>query len=213
MKPSTLISSTARCIALALTLPIIHACTYIDRHVGQDFSHAAAPLLAQEGPLGVDDVLAALGPPQKLSALSGGYVFLYQQFDIVEKQLGISSDQPVLKWFKLSLADADVEADTLVLQFDREDRLVASGFSSTREDLGEGGSVMFALNFLSMISSEELDRDLQGPNRWGMSLLVKPQVALNRKSSVDSGQDGLELRGTPIDIGQRSLEERSSERH
>ncbi len=208
MKPSISISS-GRFIALVLMLPFIHACTYIDRQVGQDFSRAAAPLLASVEPLGVDDVLAALGPPQKLSALPGGYVFLYQQFDIAEKQIGISSDRPLLKWFKLSLASADVDADTLVLQFDREDRLVANGFSSTREELGEGGSIMFALNFLSMIDSDRLDRDIQGPNRWGMSLLVKPQVALNRQNSVDSGQAGVELRGTPVDTGQRSLEERS----
>ena len=193
-------------LCLLTTLPWLSACTIIDKEVGQPFITEAKQLLVDAEEIHADDVLAALGPPQALSGVAGGYVFLYQHFTIRERQLGFSSDEPFLRWFKLSLADAEATADTLVLRFDTENRLVASGLVTTRDDLGDAGSVMFALNFQPMIDTAELDRDLWGPDRWGLSLLQAPIEAQNRDNSPDSGREGIELRGSPTGSGQRTLE-------
>jgi hypothetical protein len=194
------------CLCLLTTLQWLSACTIIDKEIGESFIAEAKQLLVDAEEIHADDVLTALGPPQALSGVTGGYVFLYQHFAIRERQLGFSSDEPFLRWFKLSLADAGATADTLVLRFDSENRLVASGLVTTRDDLGDAGSVMFALNFQPMIDTAELDRDLWGPDRWGFSLLQAPTEAQNRHNSPDSGLEGIELRGSPTGSGQRTLE-------
>lgn len=183
-------------------------CTFIDKDIGSSFDREAQALLDKGGYLGVEEVLNTLGPPHQLTRLPGGYAFLYQKFDIHERQLGISSDKPVLRWFKLAFADAESDSQTFVARFDGLDRLVAASVMTGNEELGEAGSLMFALNFLSQVDSESLDSDLWGPDRWGMFLLQDPNVLMNTQSSPDTGQAALDQRGTPADVGQRTMEYR-----
>ena len=201
-------SSVLRSLLLVLLVPAIGACSFISKEIGGEFTSSAVALFQGNSEPHVDDILAALGPPQAISALPHGYVFIYQHFEIMERQLGINSDENFLRWFKLALADAEYEVDTLLIHLDRNDRTLGFGLATTREDLGEAGSLMFALNFLSMIDTQELDRDVWGASHWGMFLLQPPQIALNYQSSMDTGRDGLELRGTPKNVGQRTLEYR-----
>jgi hypothetical protein len=43
-------------------------------------------------------------------------------------------------------------------------------------------------------------------HRWGMSMLNPPPKTLNAANDIDAGIHGLEQRGTPIAVGQRTLE-------
>ena len=208
MKRSHTKNNAFRALVLAVLLPAICACSFIRKEIGSEFTASAVALLESNSEPHVDEILAALGPPQAISALPEGYVFIYQHFDILERQLGINSDEPWLRWFKLALADAEYEVDTLLIHLDRNDRTLGFGLASTREDLGEAGSLMFALNFLSMIDTQELDSDVWGASHWGMFLLQPSHIALNYQNSMDTGRDGLELRGTPKHVGQRTLEYR-----
>ncbi len=192
----------------AVWIAVTASCTYINKEIGSDFTSDAVLLMEAGKPEHVDQVLSSLGPPQAVSALPEGYVFLYQHFEIQERQIGFSSDSEFLRWFKLAIAGADAEVDSLVLQFNSDNRLLAGGFSTSRSDLGEGGSVMLAINFRSLVDTEELASDLLGATNWGTSLLQRPPALQNRESSLDSGMRGLEMRGTPDKLGQRTLEYR-----
>jgi hypothetical protein len=43
--------------------------------------------------------------------------------------------------------------------------------------------------------------------RWGMSMLNPPPKTLNAANDIDAGMYGLEQRGTPSAVGQRTLED------
>ena len=193
--------------AAVLLLPVVlSACTFIEKDIGRSFKRDAQTLLASGEQLTVDEVLSDLGPPHQMLALADGYAFLYQRFDVKERQLGVSSDAPVLRWFKVSLADADSSSQSLVARFDASDQLVAASVVTQKEDLGESGSVMFALSFRSLVDASDLDSDVWGPGNWGQYLLQEPKVLLNVQSSPDTGEATLEQRGTPTNVGQRTME-------
>lgn len=195
--------------ALALLVfAALPGCTFIEKDIGHSFKRDAQAMLDFGKSLDVDDVLASLGPPHQLLGLQDGYAFLYQKFDVRERQLGISSDAPVLRWFKLSLADAGSSSQTLVARFDRDDQLTAGSLVSSKEELGEAGSIMFALSFVSQVDSTSLDSDLWGPGKWGKFLLQEPNILLNAQSSPDTGESALDQRRTPTDVGQRTMEHR-----
>jgi hypothetical protein len=191
---------------LLVVVGTLNGCTLIHKDIDYDFRSAAELWLGSNPSPGLDDALSALGPPLSITAMPGGYALLYQHFDIHERQIGVNSEQPFLRWFKLSLADADGEKDTLMLHFNNDDQLIASRLYTQEEDYGEGGSVMFALSFVSIVDTSDLHESLWGMKSWGVSLLQSPIVAQNRQSSLDSGQSGLEQRGTPANVGQRTLE-------
>jgi hypothetical protein len=193
---------------VVIALALLTGCTVITKDIEHDFADAAEQWLENDPFPDVDNALSVLGPPSSITAVPGGYALLYQRFDILERQIGINSEQAFLSWFKFSLADADGETDTLVLHFNNDDLLVASRLSSQKEDYGEGGSVMFVLSLGSIVDTSDIQDSRWGPRNWGISLLQPPIVAQNRRSSLDAGESGLELRGTPTHVGQRTLEYR-----
>jgi len=208
MNLSTLKNKITGLLCGSVFVSLAPACTIIDNDIGQDFSSEVTRLFTEHDQPYVDDVLGMLGPPQSLSILPGGYVFLYQHFEIKERQLGFGSDEPPGSWFKFSVADADVETDTMALKFNRENRVIASVFSSTRHDLGDASSVMLSLSMNSIVDTSRLDQDIWGANQWGLFLLQPSNITLNCQNSPDSGMNGVELRGSPTRVGQRTLEYR-----
>ena len=187
---------------------LLGGCTFIEKDIGSDLRLDAQTLLDSGQDLGVNEVLDTLGPPHQILALPDGYAFLYQKFDVRERQLGISSDAPVLRWLKFSLADAGSTSDTLVARFDRLDQLRAASVVTNEKQLGEAGSIMFVLNFLSQVDSTSLDQDVWGPGKWGMFMLQEPNVLLNAQSSPDTGKSTLDQRGSPVNVGQRTMDHR-----
>ena len=70
---------------------------------------------------------------------------------------------------------------------------------------GGGKAIQPFLGFVSVVDAD----DLLGPlpqHQWGSSLLHPLPDTLNRVSNPESGQSGLQQRGTPTAIGQQSLE-------
>lgn len=202
MRKNSRLCTTA---GLALLL-LLHGCSQIHREIGQDFYSQAAELIRSEQEIDVARVLEVLGPPQKLSALPQGYAFLYQFSIVDEQQIGLSSDQPVLRWLKFSLAEADARIKTAVFRFDDHDQLVAATNAVNRSDLGEEQSIMFALAMSAIVDSDDLGHDRWSPNLWGASLLQPTAKSLNAQSDLDSGSIGFEQRGTPTRVGERTLE-------
>jgi hypothetical protein len=192
--------------ALVLVMcALLGACTQIGTKIGNDYRAQLAPLLRGEGRT-VDDVMAAMGPPHRVAAAGSGYVFLYQHYDIEEDQIGLSSEVQFLKWFKLSLASAEADELVTVMTFDQQDQLVTISHWKDLEELGQAGSMMLAIQFSSIIDSGRMTSDPWPVSDWGQSLLKPLPASLNEFSSPDSGAAGLELRGTPANVGQRTLE-------
>ncbi len=184
------------------------ACTFIEKDVGAGFKREGRAMLASAEKLSVDDILDELGPPHQLVALPDGYAFLYQKFDIRERQLGLSSDAPLLRWFKISLADAGSTSQAFVARFDEDDNLIAGVVATNSEELGEAGGLIFAFNFLSQVDSSDLDSDLWGATKWGMFLLQEPNILLNAANNPDLNANALDQRGTPTNVGQRTMDHR-----
>jgi len=192
-------------ICLVLMCALLGACTQIGNKIGGNYRSELAPLLVAEQ-LSVDDVLLALGPPHRVARTGDGYAFLYHHFDIEEEQLGLSNRLPVLEWFKLALASAEADALITLMTFDGNDGLLTIGHVKDLDELGQGGSMMLNIMFTSIVDAERVISDPWAINHWGMSLMKPLPAALNSHHSPDDGSAGMELRGTPERIGQRSLE-------
>jgi hypothetical protein len=193
-----------RAVVLAACV-LIGACTQIGNKIGNNYRPELAPLLRGEAET-VDDVLAAMGPPYRIAAAGSGYVFLYHHYDIEEDQIGFSSDLRFLKWFKLSLASAESDELVTLMSFDADDQLLSVSHWKDLDELGQAGSMMLAIQFSSIIDTSRITSDPWPVSDWGQSLLKPLPAALNDAHAPDSGAAGLELRDTPSQVGQRSLE-------
>ena len=85
---------------LAILLAASSGCSMIHQDVGKKPPREASRALADRADATVDDVLEALGPPHAMSAINDGYAFLYHWYAVEERQLGLSSNWPVLRWFR-----------------------------------------------------------------------------------------------------------------
>ncbi len=180
-------------------------CTFISTEYGR-------PVLTddsefEDGATHFRDVMSKLGPPTKLSAVPGGMAFQYEHLRVKERQFGISIPIRSLEWLKLSLGRARGDQDTLLLLFDHQGLLKSHRLEERELDLGAGTSVQifFAVAPTVDTSGAEADYDT---NKWGMALLRSPPEMLNSRQSLESGQNGMQRRGTPEKAGQHTLEMR-----
>ncbi len=160
----------------------------------------------QDGITHSDEVLDELGPPLKISALPGGYAFMYESLDTLELQLGFSLPIPVINWFKFVFAQADYDHQVLIYQFDDKHRLVASGRCDTHFDLGNSMAIQPVLTVESMFDTSNVENDIVHFTEWPAFCLRPLPETLNRAQSLDTGTAGMEQRGTAPAVGQRSLE-------
>ena len=196
-------SATALCV-------LFGACTILKEEV--DTPTGWQDGMFEEGTTAYGEVLRAFGPPATVSAYGDGFAFLYEYMVIHERQLGISYDeeqfgfnvQP-LEIIKFAYGKGWADRQSLVLTFDGAGTLQAEEFNAWREDLGTGASVQFILDAGSVVDTSRL-RNEPEVNRWGMQMLRTLPETLNTAQSLDTGQSGLELRGTTHAVGQRTLE-------
>jgi hypothetical protein len=141
------------------------------------------------------DVLDALGPPTKLTALPSGFAFLYESTQALLRGLSLS-----VFFIKASVTKGDRVLDAYVVLFDEHGLVV--GYEQITK------SVPLSLTFSITIPTAGLPKALTilaPQHRWGMSLLQPLPKTLNAANDVDAGLYGLEQRGTPIAVGQRTL--------
>ncbi len=160
-------------------------------------------------------VLDDLGPPANVSAFNDGVAFLYEQLVIRENQFGISIDSEwlganykFLDWIKFAYGKAYADREALLLIFDAAGFLQTERFVSWRDDLGTGMSVQLIIEVTAIVDSSSL-RENWDANEWGSALLRTPPEVLNARQSLNLGQAGFELRGTPKQVGQHTLEMRA----
>jgi hypothetical protein len=141
------------------------------------------------------DVLVALGPPTKLTALPSGFAFLYESTQVLQRGIALS-----VHLLRFGVTKGDRVLDTYVVLFDEGGLVV--GHEQIRK------SVPLGLTFAMTIPTGGPPKALKASapqHRWGMSLLNPLPQTLNTANDIDTGLHGLEQRGTPIAVGQRTL--------
>ncbi|MCZ6830698.1 MAG: hypothetical protein O7F73_14150 [Gammaproteobacteria bacterium] len=182
---------------------LLSGCTRWTYDIGRNLSPEEVP--AVEDQLAVGDVLARLGPPLRLSALPGGYVLAYEHWHIVEDKVGLSLSAAGADFLSIDWGSAHTQGEFLLLSFNREHQLVDSTFEEWDRDVGGGKGIQPLLSVVSVVDVGDLTNPMP-QHRWGAFSLEELPVTLNADNHLDSGQSGLEQRGTPVNIGQRSLE-------
>jgi len=190
----------AAILACAVLLP---GCTRWTYDLGSNLSPQEVPAVADQ--LEVGDVLARLGPPLRLSALPGGYVMAYEHWHIVEDKVGLSLSAAGADLLSLDWGSASTRGEFLLLAFNREHQLISSSFEEWERDAGGGQGIQPLLSVVAVADVGDLTNPMP-QHRWGGFSLEELPVTLNADNHLDSGQSGLEQRGTPVNIGQRSLE-------
>jgi len=195
----------ARSAATGLLLAAVACagCTTIGRRVGEPIP-ADLPEL-RDGATTTSEVIRLLGPPTRMSPVPGGVVMLYEYIDAVEKQFGINLEFVGLDWFKASIGRGTAEQQALLLVFDDAGVLRSRDYQAWSENVGRGFG--FQLFFVAMptVDTKHL---WEAPEQfsWGRRSLDPLASTLNVHQSVNSATHGIEMRGTPDSVGQRTLE-------
>jgi hypothetical protein len=178
---------------LLFILLLVSSCTRTHIRNDKEIDIAKTRTIQHDTPYA--DVLDTLGPPTKLTALPSGFAFLYESTQALLRSLSLS-----IYFIKASVTKGDRVLDTYVVLFD-ERGLVVGHEQITK-------SVPLSLTFSVSIPTAGPPKALTvlaPQHRWGMSLLQPLPKTLNAANDVDAGLYGLEQRGTPIAIGQRTL--------
>ncbi|MAT93121.1 MAG: hypothetical protein CME59_11030 [Halioglobus sp.] len=181
---------------------ILSACTQWRFNLGSPLKKLELP---PESVTYLSEVLVMLGPPQRISASDGGYVLAWEHWHVKENALGFSLGLLGADFMSIDVGDMYAKGEFLLATFDREHRL-SSVSRSTWDNRGGGGrAVQPFFSFVDVVETGDLVGRLP-QHRWGASMLQRLPEALNDGSDPDAGENGLEQRGTPPNVGQRSLE-------
>lgn len=198
-----------RAFAIA-SFALLFGCSYLDAHIDRPLDWDDAHFV--EGSTHLRVVLERMGPPAKICRSGDGVAFLYEFMRLQEGQVGLSLDEEGLglgiKWLqfiKFAYGKAWSDREALVLTFDGDGILTSEQYGAWEQAVGTGFTVQFVAQAGSVVDSTAVRRD-EDPNRWGQRLLRPLAQGLNAPHSVDDGRYGLEQRGTPVGVGQRSLE-------
>ena len=174
----------------------ISSCTRIHLSVGKEIDAARTHTIQQN--THYSGVLAALGPPAKLTALPAGFAFLYESTHALQRGISLFFMHPALG---LSITKGNRRLDTYVVVFNERGWVVGHGQITK--------SVPLSLTVALGIPTGGTLRNLTAPapqHRWGMHMITPLPKTLNAANDVDAGMHGLEQRGTPNAVGQRTLE-------
>ena len=188
---------------LLLGLVVLGGCTQWRYDLGTPLHPGQLPDAQAGMPLG--DVLARLGPPHRVSATVDGYVLAWEFWKIREDTIGLSLGALGADLLSVDWGKARVSGDFLLAFFDSHHRLTASAFSQWQGDAGGGRAIQPMIGLVSLVDVEDLVDELP-QHDWGASLLEPLPIAANSDSRPDTGQNGIQRRGTPSGIGQQSLE-------
>jgi len=178
-------------------------CTILSKRAGVPIPVEELPL--HEGAAMAGQVVAALGPPARMSTLPGGFAMLYEFLEARERQVGINLDFIGIDWFKIATGRGMAQREALLLVFDDEGTLRASDFQAWTEPVGKGLALQFLFVAMPTVDTRHL-WDTPEQHVWGGGALEPLPVTLNAGQSIVTGSHGLELRGTPRSAGQRTLE-------
>jgi hypothetical protein len=188
---------------LLITLFTLSSCSYITKRIDSPADSSFTKTINSKTDYYA--ILDELGPPAYITSLADGFAFQYETLQVEEQQFGLSADVDLFRWFKLSYGRAKVDREVHTFVFNNAGYVQAYGKKQIRDDAGKGISYQFIVKVAQVVDTQYLEKASPQHN-WGVALLQPLPVALNREQNLDSGLHGLEQRGTPTDIGQRTLE-------
>jgi hypothetical protein len=193
----------SRALTLVLLALVLSGCTQWRYELGTKLSPEMLPDTGQA--LSLTEVLARLGPPQRLSEIGNGYVLAWEFWQISEDTIGLSlgflgADLASVDW-----GDSHMHGEFLLVTFNRQHQATSSSFARWSSDAGGGQAIQPFLGFVSLVDVDDM-LDNMPQHQWGAGLLEPLPEAINNKSRPDMGQSGIQRRGTPSGTGQQSLE-------
>lgn len=151
------------------------------------------------------DVLAELGPPNRLSATPDGYVMAWESWYIRQNKLGLSLRPIGIEFLSIDWGGARTRGDFVLLHFNRDHKLVASGYGQWDSSAGGGQGVQPLFGFVDVVDVDDLIEPMPH-HYWGGFILNELPVTLNVDNHMDAGQNGIQQRGTTSGVGQHTLE-------
>ena len=151
------------------------------------------------------EALARLGPPYRLSATPNGFVLAWEYWHIQQDKLGISLRPIGGDFLSINWGNARTRGEFLVLYFDRNHDLVDRGYGRWDSDAGGGQGIQPLFNVVDVVDVDDLIQPMPH-HLWGGFMLSELPVALNTKNHLDTGQNGIQQRGTTANVGQHTLE-------
>jgi hypothetical protein len=190
-------------LTLLLFVQLLSGCTQWRYELGMKLSQDDLP--DENAGLSVTEVLQELGPPHRLSALGTGYVLAWEHWRIREDTIGLSLGAMGADLLSFDWGSAHMHGQFLVVTFDRHHKVTSSAFALWSTDAGGGQAIQPFLGLVTLVDVEDMVGNMpQHP--WGRALMEPLPEAINSRSRPDTGQNGIQRRGTPSGTGQRSLE-------
>lgn len=186
------------CLLLFLCLG---GCSWNSYRIGAELS----PLTEAQEQATLTSVLAQLGPPLRISSLPEGYVMAWEQWQIVERKLGLSLSYVGADFLTIDWGRARTRGTFLLLSFDEKHHLVDRRYHQWDSDAGGGQGIQALVSVVQVVDVNDLTRPLP-QHRWGSFALEQLPATLNRASHLGTGDNGIQQRATPTSVGQHSLE-------
>jgi hypothetical protein len=197
---SRLKTSLHRAAGFAACL-LLSACTQWRFELGEPVNQLELP---PEGVTYLSEALAMLGPPQRISAAESGYILAWEHWIVRENSFGFSLGMIGAEFLSADIGNLYAKGEFLLLTFDRDHILTAVTRTNWDNRQG-GGQAVQPFGFVDVVELGDLVVRMP-QHSWGASMLDRLPEALNEASTPDSGENGLEQRGTPEGVGQRALE-------
>jgi hypothetical protein len=132
--------------------------------------------------------------------------FLYEEVDLTERQIGLNLTANEIALFKAVVAREHADRRTLVMTFDAQGKTQSFNYREWSDIAAQGAALQFVFVVAGVADEGDLN-DSPASHHWGFGLLEADLPrSLNRQSSLESGESGVELKGTPTNIGQHVLE-------
>ena len=197
------VSQLFSALGLLGLMVVSSGCSQIRDDVGQ-------PLVVDEEQVAVaadyHQVLRLLGPPHAVAAGKSGMVFLYEEIDLIEQQVGINLSKGNIALFKAVAARGMAERKLLLVSFDHRGQTQAVDYRERSDAEASGAALQFVFAVAGVVEDEDL-RQVPAAHEWGFGLLEADlPVALNRQQNLTTGKAGVQQQGTPTAVGQHTLE-------
>ena len=192
-------SITFPCLLLACLL--LSACSQWRYNLGTPLLHTELP----QQNTSLKQALDLLGPPFRMTTTDNGFVLAWEHWHIREDAIGIRLGVLGADFLSADWGEMRVKGEFLLLTFNKQ-HLLSSATHSEWDNYGGGGkSIQPMFGFISVVDADDLTKPLP-QHEWGGTLLQSLPRTLNINSNLDSGQNGLQQRGTPTAAGQHALQ-------
>ncbi len=191
-------------LSLALTLALLAGCVqWREYELGERIEEVRVP--EPGNGITVVEVMAEFGPPLRMSRDAGGYTMAWEYWEIDDYRIGFGLGFAGADFLNIDWGRARVEGDFMLLGFDRDHRLISASFEKWNRKAGGGQGVQAFVSAVGVVEIDDLLEELS-QHDWGAQSLRRMPTTLNQQNRMDSGDAGLEQRGSSTWVGQHSLE-------